>query len=524
MNKHDRAIEDFNTLISLTPESSSAHHLRGVSHGKLGDYTSALYDLNAAIALDPDNADLFRTRGLAHGHLRRHESALADFSECLRREPSNASALRDRGCIYVHMKRYREAIQDLSGAISRRPEDMEAYHNRALALYNLGRYESSIADSLQVLEVNPHDGDALLDIGRSYLKLNRAKDAISYLVDAVKEKPRHANSVKTLLFKLLHFYDVENVINKSNAHKSADTNDVFKSPRADHKGDRRERRVSESDINFKAFDESTEDKAQTHTSKEHDQGLSEHFNDIGDEFAEESSQHVDNTNQHSAEKKRKAMLKQMLASQRLKEYRHRNIAAMKKDKKNDVSNGHDIHEAGDIPAAPSNQTQKDEESAESEQEIAKRVRARQAVAAIEVERRAEQAVRLKRDLDESFARRKSKEHALKELIDMEVTRWKTKVKSRARQTLPLRENLDVHTFRRLIQALPKILPNLPAMQRVCDRCAKLDMHPKKAFRQVALELHPDKLDADLPLKESMLAQAAWCVITDAYGTAIRHVK
>ncbi len=58
---YDRAIADFDKVLSLTPDDARAHYLRGLAWHRKGDPRRAIPDFDKAAELDPANAAVYRT-------------------------------------------------------------------------------------------------------------------------------------------------------------------------------------------------------------------------------------------------------------------------------------------------------------------------------------------------------------------------------------------------------------------------------------------------------------------------------
>ncbi|XXQ34415.1 Tetratricopeptide repeat [Plasmodiophora brassicae] len=416
---HAKANDDLTALLQLSPYDSDALHFRGITWAKLGDYLSAVDDLTAAIQIESHSSEMFRSRGLAYGHLKKYALALADFNCAIALDPQDPyPAYRDRGCIHVHLKNYQAAISDLTKAIHGRPDDVEAYHNRALAYYSVGQYENCIADSLFVLKHDPVDADACLDIAKANFKLNRVSDAIPFLIDAVVARPSHAPAVKKLLQKLV--CNEATIVQSRSASVAMIHNE--------------ESRTS---------------------------------NSTGSDVQAEEPKVVDDDD---SEHKRKTILKQMMASKRLAEFRRLN------------------HDKDDLK---------------------KKIEERHAISTAEVDRRADQAIRIKREIEEQFLKTQKERDDLKQDVDAAIEQW-----VRAHKI-----GSGGDPFRVLVCALPKLLTSRQFVDLVpiCSAFAHDPFPRAKAYRDVARFIHPDKIAASVSARDRELVNAAWCILSDAYS-------
>ena len=76
---------------------------RGIAYQNLGEYQRALEDFNQMINLDPDTADYYNYRGNAYYEIKDYHRAIIDFQQALQLDPNLASAYR--GLILAQQQR-----------------------------------------------------------------------------------------------------------------------------------------------------------------------------------------------------------------------------------------------------------------------------------------------------------------------------------------------------------------------------------------------------------------------------------
>ncbi len=79
----DKAIEDYDTLTSLSPDEADAYMWRGCAYYLKGEVNIAIVDYDKAIALTPGNALALYKRGLAHARLANSSQANQDFARAI---------------------------------------------------------------------------------------------------------------------------------------------------------------------------------------------------------------------------------------------------------------------------------------------------------------------------------------------------------------------------------------------------------------------------------------------------------
>ncbi len=81
LNKHERAIEDYDKAIALNPNFAETYNNRGNAYGKLNKHERAIEDYDKAIALNPNYAEAYGNRGIAYSRIRRYEESARDFKK-----------------------------------------------------------------------------------------------------------------------------------------------------------------------------------------------------------------------------------------------------------------------------------------------------------------------------------------------------------------------------------------------------------------------------------------------------------
>ena len=80
---YDKAIKDYDTFTSISPEEADAYMWRGCAYYLKGEVDRAVADYDKALALSPDNALALYKRGLAHARLGNSSQADRDFARAM---------------------------------------------------------------------------------------------------------------------------------------------------------------------------------------------------------------------------------------------------------------------------------------------------------------------------------------------------------------------------------------------------------------------------------------------------------
>jgi len=111
-----KAIEEFNSIIELEPENTSAYGNRGLTYTRLGEIALAIEDFSRIIEIDPKDAKAFYNRGTRFGQLSEYDQALEDYNQAIELIPAYAVAYFARGLIYKELGKNQEAERDIQKA------------------------------------------------------------------------------------------------------------------------------------------------------------------------------------------------------------------------------------------------------------------------------------------------------------------------------------------------------------------------------------------------------------------------
>jgi lipoprotein NlpI len=160
----DRAIQDFDRVIELRPDTSKAFYNRAIAYHNKGQFDRAIQDFNQVVQLTPDYAPAFRNRGNAYRGALAFDRAIQDYDQAIRLSPEYAVAYSNRGVAYLNKGTYERAIQDFDQAIRLKPEEGSAYRGRGTAYYDKGEFKKAAADFAKAAELGHGDPYAAIQL------------------------------------------------------------------------------------------------------------------------------------------------------------------------------------------------------------------------------------------------------------------------------------------------------------------------------------------------------------------------
>ncbi|MEK6978709.1 MAG: tetratricopeptide repeat protein [Candidatus Micrarchaeota archaeon] len=152
---YEKAIENYNMAILLTPIFSEAYFNRALSYYQLKNFEKATADYTKSAELDPNNPIIYNNRGDAYYRKQDFQNAVKDYDKAIQLNPDYLKAFYNRGLSYASIEDYEKAIEDFTKVVTLNPEFAEAYHLRGLAYEYAGQVETAITDYEKALQLNP---------------------------------------------------------------------------------------------------------------------------------------------------------------------------------------------------------------------------------------------------------------------------------------------------------------------------------------------------------------------------------
>lgn len=168
--KFKEAVAEYNRAVEL--EADVAPHFgggnpyavvynnRGAAHSEIGCHDKAIDDLNKAIDLSPDDAESYYNRGAAYIDLEQYDKAISDYSKAIDLEPERAIYYINRGRAYDLIDDNDRAIDDFDRAVEINPDSSAAYFSRAMVYLKLRELDRAVEDINKALALNPRGPSA----------------------------------------------------------------------------------------------------------------------------------------------------------------------------------------------------------------------------------------------------------------------------------------------------------------------------------------------------------------------------
>ena len=190
---YKKAMEHFNRVLRLQPDSAVAYNSRGLAYVGKGELNKAIADFTKAIELEPDYAAAaYSNRGGAYREKGEFDDAIADFTKAIELEPDCADTFSNRGGAYRNKGEFDEAIADFTKAIDLEPDFTLAYYGLGLAYDDKGEIEKAIGNFDKAIELDPDYAEAYSDRGGAYARKGDFDIAIANYNKAIELNPDYA--------------------------------------------------------------------------------------------------------------------------------------------------------------------------------------------------------------------------------------------------------------------------------------------------------------------------------------------
>lgn len=164
--EYDKALADFNYVISIDTNYVKAYYNRGNTYDAKGEYDRAIADFTHALKIDPKYAKAYNNRGLTFGHRGEHSRAIADFTKAIEISPHYSIAYNNRGLTYGRIGNHNRALADFTQAIKIDPKYVKAYYNRAIAYFMKKEYYKAWEDVRKMQDLGYQVNPDFLDLLR----------------------------------------------------------------------------------------------------------------------------------------------------------------------------------------------------------------------------------------------------------------------------------------------------------------------------------------------------------------------
>jgi len=178
-NEYDRALEDFNISIKMSPTNAKVFINRANIYGLKSKFDLSLSDYSKAIELDKSDAQTFFNRAITYSIMKQFDKAVADYTTALIIRPDFIKAKENRAYVYVDNGNYDKAIADLNELIQLDATNANYYFYRGFAYFKTENIAAALADNTTAIQLNPDYSAAYFNRSVINKASGKFKDALN---------------------------------------------------------------------------------------------------------------------------------------------------------------------------------------------------------------------------------------------------------------------------------------------------------------------------------------------------------
>lgn len=114
--QYNIALEKCNSALEIYKDEADLYYWRATILASIGQHKEALVDYDKVVSLKPQDSTALVMRGICKSELQDTEGAIADFNQALHINPQDPSAYSMRACVKLEMGDYTGANEDLDKA------------------------------------------------------------------------------------------------------------------------------------------------------------------------------------------------------------------------------------------------------------------------------------------------------------------------------------------------------------------------------------------------------------------------
>ena len=165
---YEKSLNYFKTSLSLDSNAKNTYVNRATAYIFMKNYELAANDFNKALKYDNENFELIEKRAYAYYKSRKWSEAKIDYDFLISKFPEKTYFFQYRGYIKFNLEKFNEGIQDLLITVQREPQNETAYYYLSLCYYSLNDYMPAFKNAERAIQFN-------YKVDQNYLNMLRSK-------------------------------------------------------------------------------------------------------------------------------------------------------------------------------------------------------------------------------------------------------------------------------------------------------------------------------------------------------------
>ena len=177
LHDFEKAIHDFNSVLSLDDSMQQAYFERGMALARNGQIEEGIKDLSYFIKYNPKSSLAYTKRGVRYIWANKLELAKNDLMHAIKLNHTNSEAHDDLGVLYAQENNLDNALKHFSLAIQYDPTYQKAYHNLAIAYILKKRPNQALSAINKSLVLDNYSRNSLMLKSEILSALGREKES-----------------------------------------------------------------------------------------------------------------------------------------------------------------------------------------------------------------------------------------------------------------------------------------------------------------------------------------------------------
>lgn len=197
--RNEESIRLHSAIIDEHPYNELAWFNLAAAYQGLKLYEKAIDAYQYAIAIDEKFDYAYRNIGDAYIRLRKYKDAIEALEKVLELSKPEEVIYEAIGHCYDRLKNYAQARFHYRKALHLNPEESKLHYKIACTYYNEEQWISAVKQLESALKIQRSQPEYNLLMGECKLQLNELKEAIQYLSNAVRVRPKNISGWEALI-------------------------------------------------------------------------------------------------------------------------------------------------------------------------------------------------------------------------------------------------------------------------------------------------------------------------------------
>lgn len=197
--RNEESIRLHQGIIEENPFNELAWFNLGAAYQGIKLHEKAIDAYKYAVAINEKFDYAYRNMGDAYLRLRKYKDAIDSLERVHELSMPECVIYEAIGHCYDKLAKYPQARFNYKKALHLNTEDSQMYYKIACTYMNEGAWQSAIKQLLLATKMHKMQPEYNLALGQCYLQLNNTEDAITYLGNVVRVRPRNMNGWLELL-------------------------------------------------------------------------------------------------------------------------------------------------------------------------------------------------------------------------------------------------------------------------------------------------------------------------------------